>query len=75
MNVNQYNLQPCRIVLKQIKKYNFEKSKGIVIHKIWALPSIIKGLFDDSLLKNPNKKNKEPEWSLFEPKNLNKQWI
>ena len=74
MNVNQYNLQPCRIVLKQIKKYNFEKCKGIIIHKKWALPSIIKGLFDDSLLKNRKKKIKEPEWSLFEPKDLNKQW-
>ena len=71
VNVNQYNLQPCRLFLNIKNKMNSSNWKGLVVDRKWAYSSILESIYDISDIKLIS--NKIP--NLTTPsKLLNKTW-
>ena len=73
-NVNEYNLQPCRIKLLINNIKNAEKWKGLVIDRKWAHPSKINSIHDLSYIPDPDPEQELPK--LTKPScKLNKHWV
>ena len=72
-NVNEYNLQPCRIQLYINSHSNYNNWEGLVVDRKWAHSSILNNIDDKRKLPEPNPNQKLPELTIPGVK-INKKW-
>jgi len=74
-NVNEYNLQPCRLIISNIQKDLITKSRGALVHRKYAPVSKLDNIKNLEALENPSIEDlyNIPELEI-DPKLKNIQW-
>jgi len=73
VNVNKYNLQPCRLTLNIKNNNKLNKWTGLVISRFWSIFSHLDNLFDDRKIIIKKTDEKLPLLTK-ESSTYNKQW-